>query len=384
MVTMNTTAVQTQMPANFADLTAGIAQGDGSFAALLMALFGNGEGGITGEMGTLLQSGESEQTGKKENEAAMQMMAELFAMNLPFMELLQAGDAEAVLGNGMDLSALTGLLQQNGQTFLSSADLPAALNAAFSRMGLTPEAVEGQLQGMENKEGELPIISVSASDSSGSSGSSMAELLEGQAKFRQAVLDAQKALSTGQKDTVGTETAIDIDALQRQIDAQRTSGEVSGAQAQEATPADTAQQLKENILKNLSSGENEFTVKLKPESLGEITVNMVEKDGKISLSILTASAQTAKLLNESVEALKNALRPLQAEVREIVTRPEQPSETPQGGFFGSGFEGFQQQQFTGSERPYYAHEAAMAAAQDEDAAAEAQAAGIPEGLYAYI
>ena len=82
-----------------------------------------------------------------------------------------------------------------------------------------------------------------------------------------------------------------------------------------------ADQLKTGILDNLRQGKNEFVVKLKPEGLGEITVKLTESKNEISLRIVTSSAAVGRMIANDVNALQNALRPLRAQVQEIVTVP---------------------------------------------------------------
>lgn len=104
-------------------------------------------------------------------------------------------------------------------------------------------------------------------------------------------------------------------------------------------------QLKTGLKEHLPTDKSEFTMKLKPESLGEITVKLTEKAGKTTLTIITASAQTAKLINADLSALREAVRPMQVEVREAI--PQQ-TESPQAQMHQFDMSGqqhlFQQQQ----------------------------------------
>lgn len=80
------------------------------------------------------------------------------------------------------------------------------------------------------------------------------------------------------------------------------------------------EQLKEAIPARLSQGKSEFTMRLKPEKLGEITVKLIEESGKMTLRITAASAQTARAINSDLSALREAVRPLQVEVHEAATQ----------------------------------------------------------------
>lgn len=120
---------------------------------------------------------------------------------------------------------------------------------------------------------------------------------------------------------------LDIDALQAQADARRTQLEtqirLQPVQKQETGTAESvSRQVTQQIQQNLTRGNSEFTMRLKPEELGEITVRLVEKAGKMTLQISAASAQTVKLLNEDLAALREAVRPMQVEVREAVVETQ--------------------------------------------------------------
>ena len=87
------------------------------------------------------------------------------------------------------------------------------------------------------------------------------------------------------------------------------------------------QQLEKSVNETLASGKQELTMKLKPEALGEITVRLVEQDGKMALHITAANMQTAKLINDDIDALREAVRPMNVEVHEAV---QQNTATEQG------------------------------------------------------
>lgn len=78
-----------------------------------------------------------------------------------------------------------------------------------------------------------------------------------------------------------------------------------------------ADQVQNEIKKNLKLGKNEFTVKLKPEGIGEIVVKLSEDKNSVSLRIFAASAETAKLITSEVASLQEALKPLNASVVQI-------------------------------------------------------------------
>lgn len=76
-------------------------------------------------------------------------------------------------------------------------------------------------------------------------------------------------------------------------------------------------QVKSGIERGIQKELQHFTIKLKPEGLGEIIVNMVSTGGKISMSIGVTNAETQKLLSSELANLKEALQPFNAQVEEI-------------------------------------------------------------------
>ena len=144
--------------------------------------------------------------------------------------------------------------------------------------------------------------------------------------FRDAVALVKQQAQQKQQDSSEAEP-LDVDALQMHANAQRPQleGQVKMQQVQADSneqPVDLAKQISEKMLLHLEKGEREFTMKLNPESLGEITVKLLQKDGKMTLSIAAANETTVKLLNGEMEALRMAVRPMQVEVRQAVVQTQ--------------------------------------------------------------
>lgn len=129
--------------------------------------------------------------------------------------------------------------------------------------------------------------------------------------------------------------ALDIDRLQEEIKSGRFNlmqhTTASGVQAAEAPAAEQVEaaplleQVAEGITQQLGSGKQEFVVKLRPEGLGEITVKLAEVGSKIALTITTSSEQTGRMLSAEIGALKEALRPYNADVQEVVSSSQASS-----------------------------------------------------------
>lgn len=138
--------------------------------------------------------------------------------------------------------------------------------------------------------------------------------------------------------------AIDSTAVQGTIDRPTPSTPLHPTEKAVQIPREEQilTQLETGIRENLHLGKREFTMKLNPESLGEITVRLTEDADKMTLHIVTASHKTAGLINDELSALRQVMAPLQVEVHEAKTVPVDPSASSQSGTFSS-----MEQNFTG-------------------------------------
>lgn len=82
-------------------------------------------------------------------------------------------------------------------------------------------------------------------------------------------------------------------------------------------PSSLLHQVKTGIERGMQKDLQQFTIKLKPEGMGEILVRMVLAGGKISMSIGVSNIETQRLLNSEMLNLKEMLQPLNAEVSEV-------------------------------------------------------------------
>ena len=143
---------------------------------------------------------------------------------------------------------------------------------------------------------------------------------------------------------------IDVDKLQNEIAKldSRTPFEFNLKAVSETSDANTLDQITDGIKQNISIGKSEFSIKLTPETLGEITVKLVEEAGKTTLTITTANEQAAKLINKDLDALREAVAPMNVEVRYAVvsTNESAGGSMQQYNMTGQQFAG---QQFAGQQ-----------------------------------
>lgn len=296
---------------------------DGIFAALFAQLMGDG-GQVQAQNADELIAGILDGESRKKDEPnvqAMEMLANAL-FTLQDMDPLQVQQYEeliqTVLGTGTAdiepaqlLEAVT-LTQQGAavQTAAAADSLPAAPGEEKD------SEWETMLESLTASWEETPEAPREMKTN--------ADFLMEQMRSQSAVRTVREALAeksrTGEQEKEEP-APIDIEALQQAVDSKQFVPETVAAQKPAADIREIASQLKTGILENVRQGKNEFVVRLKPEGLGEITVKFSESKNEIALRIVTSSASVGKMIAEDVAVLQNALRPLRAQVQEIVTVP---------------------------------------------------------------
>ncbi len=177
------------------------------------------------------------------------------------------------------------------------------------------------------------------------------QLFDLQNSFRSTVSKVKGHLQ--QQET--TDDTIDVDALQTQLMSSqelRMQFAASAGDTKSAEVQPVAQQVQEGITTNLDQGNTEFTIRLNPENLGEITVKVQEVDGKTTVHLFTASDETAHVINSELHALREAVKPMAVEVHEAISQSAQGQNTDTQGFdLGSQFAEQQRRQQQWSAQP---------------------------------
>lgn len=143
--------------------------------------------------------------------------------------------------------------------------------------------------------------------------------------FMRNIREAKKLMDATQKQTDTDTFKLDIDQLQQDVASNRFNpvATVSDKAKQLSKLPQMSEQIQTGIAQNLLEGKKEFTIKLRPEGLGEITVKLVEQEnGSTTLNLVASSAKTAELITRDLNALQNAMRPLQVEVQTVQTVAE--------------------------------------------------------------
>lgn len=129
--------------------------------------------------------------------------------------------------------------------------------------------------------------------------------------------------------TEGKEPQVNLEKLQKEVDnksyldtGQMAYTRLAGVyrtdtQGLRETQVPVLKQVQTGIEQAVLKGQQAFSIRLKPEGLGEVIVHMASVGGKIAMSIGVSSQETQKLLSSEMAQLKEVLQPFHAEVKEI-------------------------------------------------------------------
>lgn len=313
------------------------------FSAIILAMMQDGDGEASDAV-TQIAGAKSQQDERVLAQNAAEFLLAGQAI-LPAVELPDEAGQETV---NQVLSALTGL---TAQTSLQQEGVPIQMQTV--RTATVAPADQMQDAAVQESETAQPQITFSASmqQAQGDTPDSILQHSDRQL-FEQ--VRARQNKGEGEPET----QPLDIDALQAQADAQRPQVETQirmqpVQEPKEEQSENISRQVTSQIQQNLERGSNEFTIRLKPKELGEVVVRLVEKEGKMTLQISAASEQTVKLLNGDLAALREAVRPMQVEVRDAVVQTQNTdgdhlsqSFDMGGHFFGNSQQNWEQNQTT--------------------------------------
>lgn len=162
----------------------------------------------------------------------------------------------------------------------------------------------------------------------GSTGGSAGEALKDQAGILKQ-MSGGNSVSQIQKTTEKAGKSANVEELQKYVDeqvfidpgklaARSLSGTYeAGQMKQTEAPKPVMEQFQTGLERGISQKLDTFTIRLKPEGLGEILIHMEHAGDRIAMSIGVTSEQTQKMLAGEMMNLKEMLRPLNAEVKEI-------------------------------------------------------------------
>lgn len=154
--------------------------------------------------------------------------------------------------------------------------------------------------------------------------SQMLETGKAQGNFASAVRTVKDQMA--ESESTGFREKPDVDELQRQANAADVNQTVRTSNVAEAppevheTPQPVPAQLQQAITKGMANGEEQIVVKLNPEALGEVTIEMQKaQDGSFILNIIAKNPETQRLLAGEMAQLQQNLKPMNVEVESITT-----------------------------------------------------------------
>lgn len=255
---------------------------------------------------------------------AMQFMAEMLSNTAATNNLLQqvaeqnpdlVAQLQTMATNGSVTPLQNGALEQMQALNQQGQTTRAETSNTVTYTDYDPDLVDGG-----TKSTDIIATSMNVSSGNGDAEETPESLFGGESQFSSNIAEAKKMLKTNNQDSALNYSAIDVDKLQNNADASR----LNAAKTTESSPLPEAKevfsQLKAGVKENVSAGKSEFTIKLQPEGLGEITVKLVETDNKMTLSLMTSNTQVAKMLSNEIGLLRETMKPYNVEVREIVNQ----------------------------------------------------------------
>ncbi|MCI8441165.1 MAG: hypothetical protein HFG27_01340 [Provencibacterium sp.] len=361
-------------------------EGGGFFALLLQMLEGMSQPEDAAALFPMLAGGPlSDEEEKKGSELAMQLLAGM--LDPGALGLVQQAQNDLSQENSQLVQLIGSFAGVDSQ---KAQQLYLLMQAADDSQTARPAAEEKPQAGQEALQGgkgflEVLDFSLNTSKTQENGQSS----LQFGGSFRQAVAEAQKLMSEKpQQDD--KEQKLDVESLQSLADTRREQiqqARFSAAREDISQPQPLTEQIRTGIREGLLQGKSEFVVRLKPEGLGEITVRLTEgTDGSMTLNLTASTAQTAKLLNQELTGLREALRPYGTEVTPAVSQPQE-SAYADGGYTGAQFDAHHGQQASYGQQhgqngqPSHFGDFVY---EEEDADTEMAELYGPGGLHAYI
>ena len=190
--------------------------------------------------------------------------------------------------------------------------------------------------------GEPRVESVETENVEAAPRQTFADMLEtgkAQGNFASAVRLVKDQMA--ETESHGFQEETDVDELQRQASAANVNQTVRTAQVAEApekvpeAPRPVPVQLQEAVTKGIANGDEQVVVKLNPEELGEVTIQMQRlADGGFVLNIIAKNPETQRMLAGELAQLQQNLRPMNVEVESITTEQQYQMANAQQQFGG--------------------------------------------------
>ncbi len=318
----------------------------------ILALLGN-LAGLAEQNGTVQPDGLNPVNGRKLPDELTGALAGMMQMlfQAPFTQNFadQVSEASAYLGidNG-DKTATTDMLmamlvQQQGGSHANTT-LASLMDAAFTQSGgislfdtlqqgtsaaeSTPQTASDALQAALQQEstaasfGILPQTATGLSAGMTTSGTTQTAEptdLFGEFNMLRNMHQVKQQLSEHPESAAAVSGEVSFNDLLQNAHPVDAESMLTGEEAM--APAETQEilhQTLENLTQRLTGEADTYTIRLRPDGLGQITVNMTRtEEGKMLLNMIASSPKTADALNQELASLQAALSRHDAQVTEI-------------------------------------------------------------------
>lgn len=303
-------------------------------------IFMNMTEGVQENTEMLMQQMGAQQDGEQDYTGAMELLAMLFQGNMPAQMLSDMSDSAQAQQLMQEVQALMSGVQGLEQGMLQpQAILQQLGSGAFPQLkNLLTQAKEQpnefsallQKSGLSEQEAQSLQQMIQGSTLTQETSVDVKKLFEAYSARNAQQNDVKASLNQTAQDDTAEEMLLDADALQAQMNLrsdalsqQMKMGQIAAVDKNAQSEEPIVKQVTQQMQLNLEKGSSEFTIRLRPENLGEITVKLVQKDGAMTLLLAADNENTKKLLNTNLEALREAVRPMQVEVREAVVQAQQ-------------------------------------------------------------
>lgn len=303
-------------------------------------IFMNMTEGVQENTEMLMQQMGAQQDGEQDYTGAMELLAMLFQGNMPAQMLSDMSDSAQAQQLMQEVQALMSGVQGLEQGMLQpQAILQQLESGAFPQLkNLLTQAKEQpnefsallQKSGLSEQEAQSLQQMIQGSTLTQETSVDVKKLFEAYSARNAQQNDVKASLNQTAQDDTAEEMLPDADALQAQMNLrsdalsqQMKMGQIAAVDKNAQSEEPIVKQVTQQMQLNLEKGSSEFTIRLRPENLGEITVKLVQKDGAMTLLLAADNENTKKLLNTNLEALREAVRPMQVEVREAVVQAQQ-------------------------------------------------------------
>lgn len=278
----------------------------------------------------------SQQQEEQSEEIGSEMAAETLVdfTLMPIIPTTENAEQPVLTGDSLSLNADGAPIGQNVTVeALPSAEIPATEQTQIPAQQ-PQQAVQPDQSGSAVEKQPLPIQSVTVEQTPAQQPDEQPiDHLQAQTQFTKSIQQAQHLIRNTDSATSlrSQPLKIDVDELQKQVDAgeflsqQQAAGQQIRTEqpqpemknAENVEPREIFPQIRQGAQQHIEQGDSDFTIKLRPEGLGEITVKLASQDGRVTLSLSASDANVQKLLGSEINSLREIMRPYNVEVAQV-------------------------------------------------------------------